>query len=94
MLKQVREAGAARRLVGGPDVVPDVDGNQRQGVVLMQDHFEPVLQRVLVVLERRGRNRCELGGGSSRRLDVTAGRHRHHRGSEEQEGGGTSTHAP
>ena len=45
VLEEVREAGAARLLVGGPDVIPEVDRDERQPVVLGQDHAQPVRQR-------------------------------------------------
>ena len=53
MLEQVRETGAAARLVGRPDVIPEVDGHQRQAMILAQDHLEAVRQRVLLEGNRR-----------------------------------------
>ncbi len=52
MLEQVGEAALARRLVGGADVVPDVDRDLREPVVLAEDDREPVGE--LVLLERYG----------------------------------------
>ena len=54
VLEQVREAGAPRLLVRRADVVPEVHRDERQAVVLRQDHLEAVRQRVL--LERDVRN--------------------------------------
>ena len=51
VLEQVREAGAARLLVGRADVIPEVHGHQRQPMVLAEDHVETVRQRVF--LERQ-----------------------------------------
>jgi hypothetical protein len=48
VLEQVGEAGQARRFVGRADVVPDVDGDQGQALVLDQDHLQAVRQGVLV----------------------------------------------
>ena len=53
VLEQVREAGAAGHLVGGPDVVPEVHRDDRQPVIGADDHFEPVRKRELLELELR-----------------------------------------
>ena len=45
VLEQMRKAGAAGLLVGGADVIPEVDGDERQPVVLRQDHPQPIRQR-------------------------------------------------
>jgi hypothetical protein len=45
VLEQVREAGAAGALVPRPDVVPDVDRDDRHGTVLVHDDRETVRQR-------------------------------------------------
>ena len=42
VLEQVREAGAPRRLVGRPDVIPEVHGDDRRRVVLGQRDEQPV----------------------------------------------------
>src|SRR4051812_18957744 len=47
VLEQVREAGPAGFLTGRSNVVPDVHGNQRHGMVLVQDHVQAVRQREL-----------------------------------------------
>ena len=44
VLEEVREAGAARLLVGRADVIPEVHRDQRQPVILGQDDLEPVRQ--------------------------------------------------
>ena len=46
VLEQVREAGAARPLVLGADVIPDVDRDDRAVVILVDDHVEPVGERL------------------------------------------------
>ena len=51
VLEQMRETGAPRLFVGGADVVPEVDGDERQPVVLRQDHAQPVWQRIRFVLD-------------------------------------------
>ena len=51
MLKQVREPGASRPLIQGPDVIPEVDGHQRQPVVFMGNYRETVWQRVFLKLD-------------------------------------------
>jgi hypothetical protein len=47
MLEQVSEPGFARTLVLRADVVPEVDGGDRAGVIFMKQHVEPVVERVL-----------------------------------------------
>ena len=56
VLEQMREAGSSGLLVGGADVVPDVDGHDRHRLVLMQDHVEAVGELELPErhLKRRG----------------------------------------
>ena len=49
VLEQVRETGLAGRLVGRPDVVPDVDGDDRRLVVLVDDQPQAVVEHVLRV---------------------------------------------
>ena len=44
VLEQVREAGAAGRLVLRTDIVPDADRDDRRLAVLMDDHPKPVRQ--------------------------------------------------
>ena len=46
MLEEVREPGAARLFVLGPDVIPDVDGHDRAGVIFVQQHVEAVVERL------------------------------------------------
>ena len=47
VLEQVREAGLADLLVAGADVVPDVDGDDRRLVVLVDDQAQAVVEDVL-----------------------------------------------
>ncbi len=48
VLEEVSEAGAARRLVLGPDVVPEIDCHEGQPPVLVKDDPQPVVQPVLL----------------------------------------------
>ena len=57
VLEEVREAGAAGRLVHRADVVPDVHGDERQPLILGKDHLEAVGERVLLEGNRRQRRR-------------------------------------
>ena len=47
MFEEMREAGLARRLVGGADLVPDHVGDDRRAAVRNDDEFEAVLERVV-----------------------------------------------
>src|SRR5207244_7117308 len=47
VLEEVREPGLARPLVLRSDVIPEVDGDDRTGVVFMKHHIGPVGERVL-----------------------------------------------
>src|SRR5262245_43297097 len=49
MLEQVREARLAGLLVLRADVIPDVDGDDRRLVVLVDEQRQPVLERELLV---------------------------------------------
>ena len=51
VLEQMREAGAAGAFVLRADVIPEVDGHQRRGVVLVEDDAEAVGE--FVVGERK-----------------------------------------
>ena len=48
VLEQVREPGVAQALVLGPDVIPEVDRDDRARAILVQQHVETVVQRVLL----------------------------------------------
>ena len=63
VLEEVREAGAARRLVLRADVEPLVDVDDRQLAIDVQDQLQAVRQHVLLEgdLGRRGRGRHEPG---------------------------------
>ena len=64
VLEEVCKAGPSRCLVGGPDVVPEVDGHHRQPLVLGENHLQPVRQGKCLMLEpRRVRSRRGLGAG-------------------------------
>ena len=47
VLEQVREAGVARLLVLRPDVIPEIHGDDRTRVILVQEHVEAVGERLL-----------------------------------------------
>jgi hypothetical protein len=52
VLEQMRKARVARTLVLRPDVVPDVDRDDRTRVVFVQQHVESIRERVLAVGQR------------------------------------------
>jgi len=60
-LEQVREAGAAGFLVLGAAMVPDVHRDDGQRVVLVQNHFQAVVQAIALVRE------VQVGGEQCRR---------------------------
>ncbi len=53
VLEQVREPGAAGDLVAGADVVPRVDGDERDVVIDREDHLETVVERVALEVDLR-----------------------------------------
>ena len=63
VLEQVREAGAAGRLVLAADVVPEVDRHDRRLAVGVHDHAQAVGQRELLVRDVDGRLGRRLHGG-------------------------------
>ena len=69
VLEQVREAGAARDLVQRTDVVPDVDGDDRQPVIDMEDDLHSIWQRVLLVGDVELRRGAIGFGGQAHRAD-------------------------
>ena len=87
VLEEVREPGAARLLARRADVIPDVHRRERHGVVLVQDHVQPVRQRELgeghgqrgarversAVARRpaRRRRRCRRGDIDSRETAIS-----------------------
>ena len=64
VLEQVREAGLADLLVTRADVVPDVDGDDRRLVVLVDDQAQSVVEHVLRVgyVDDVGRRGSGVGG--------------------------------
>jgi hypothetical protein len=68
VLEEMGETRAARLFVLGSDVVPELEVDDRRGMILVRDNGQPVVEPFLAVLERR-RHRKPL-----RRLAVT--RHR------------------
>ena len=63
VLEQMREAGASGLLARRADVVPDVDRRERDGVILVQDHVQPVGSVNCVNGTVKRRARC--GGGAA-----------------------------
>ncbi len=59
VLEEVREPGAPLVLVGGTDVIPEIDRHHRQAALGAENDLEPVRQRVLLELQTRniGRRR-------------------------------------
>ena len=47
VLEEMCESGPARPLVLRADVIPEVDGHQRRGVVLVENHAEAVGESVI-----------------------------------------------
>jgi hypothetical protein len=78
VLEKVREAGTARTLVLGADVIPDLQMDDRRRVIFEKDDVEPVGQRRHRVVETRRAHRCldggheEQGRGQGRRGDTRA----------------------
>jgi PadR family transcriptional regulator PadR len=64
VFEQMCEAGTADLLIGRADVVPQIHGDQRQPVILRQDHIEPVWQRVLLKINF-GQVVCGCGSSGS-----------------------------
>src|SRR5713226_3279980 len=47
VLEEMREAGAAAALILRADVIPEVDGHQRRGVILVENHPQAVWQAIV-----------------------------------------------
>jgi hypothetical protein len=47
MFEQMGKSGVAGLLVFRPDVIPDVDGDDGTPAILVQEHVETVVERVL-----------------------------------------------
>jgi hypothetical protein len=62
VLEKVSETGAARALVLGADVVPEVDRDERGGVVFVEHHAQAVRETVVFESEHR-RDVLSHGGG-------------------------------
>ena len=54
MLEQVGEACSSRLFVLGPDVIPEIDRNDRQRSRLVDDHPEAIVQKMLSVRNLHG----------------------------------------
>jgi hypothetical protein len=67
VLEQVREPGPALLFVCRPDVVPDIDRDQRQRAVLRQDDFEAVGQVIFFV----GNDRRHFGRRRGKRAAIS-----------------------
>jgi hypothetical protein len=90
VLEEMRKAGASFLFVCRADVVPEVDGNDRQAPILAQDDVEAVRQRVLLERDPRdvagwGRRaylrRCCCGRRRRLRRPRLLGERRGYRGS-------------
>jgi hypothetical protein len=58
------ETGQGRLFVGCADVIPDIDRNQRQAVILDQNNVEPVVEGVFLVVDLGDvAHRCGSGRG-------------------------------
>jgi hypothetical protein len=55
VLAEVCQPRALRRVVLGPDVTPEVDGNERNRVVFRKNHFEAVAEAIALALHRQMR---------------------------------------
>jgi hypothetical protein len=76
VLEEVSEASAAGTLVEWADVVPEVDGYERQTMVFMREDDESVRQGELFVLELgdlQGLGRGEIVGSPGDGCDGEAG---------------------
>ena len=67
MLEEVGEAAAAGKLVGGADVIPDVDRHLRQPVILAEDDRQAVAEDMLLELDLRVRGARGPGGENDER---------------------------
>jgi hypothetical protein len=59
VLEQVGEARPPRLLAPAPNVVPRVDGDDRNGGVAVEDHVEPVVEPEPLVVDRDRGRLCE-----------------------------------
>ena len=70
VLEQVREARAARRLVGRTDVIPEIDRDERQPMIRREDHLEAVRRACTSRIRSSGcRRRRRAPASSWRRAD-------------------------
>jgi len=63
VLEEVGEAGAARRVVLGADVVPDLHADRGARVAAHADHLQAVRERALGERDRGDLERRLVGGG-------------------------------
>ena len=66
VLEEVREPGPPRLLARRSHVIPDVDGDERHRVVLVQDDVQPVRQRELRVRDVQAPLCCAPSAGAAR----------------------------
>ena len=69
VLEEVGETGPPGFFVHGADVIPEVDGYQREAMVFIGQHLQAVRQLVLLVLDERylqGFTGRQVGGGRKR----------------------------
>ena len=75
VLEQMGKPGLARRLVARPCMHPEVEGHQRQAMVLDQDHLEAVGQPQLFMFDRQASVVGNDGPGRVCFCQIRRGRH-------------------
>jgi hypothetical protein len=53
VFEKMRKTGPSGTLVHRSDVIPDIDGNEREAMILQKDHFQTVVELVFDVWEFR-----------------------------------------
>jgi hypothetical protein len=62
VLEEMGEAGASGALVGGADVIPEVDGHEREPMILGEDDLQAIREGVFLHVELGHRDRMRLSG--------------------------------
>ena len=57
VLEQMRESAAVGRIILRADVIPDLNGHRRRGVVLDRIDLQAVRERAMAILNRRDGDR-------------------------------------
>ncbi len=73
MFEEVGDAGGARRLVGGADLVPDHLGHDRRAMIRDHQHLQAVLE--LELADALGGLRAVRGDGDGKRGEAQRGKH-------------------